>query len=100
MKTVKVAELKDKLSAYLDDVEKGEEVVIVNRKKPVARITRIVPQNQDQEEWELVTDGKMRLPEKSLTSAYLKGFLATRKAEVQNGTSLDALIADRNDETG
>lgn len=100
MKTVKVAELKDKLSAYLDEVEKGEEVVIVNRTKPVARMTRILPQDQDEEEWELVAEGKMRLPEKSLTSTYLKRFLAVRKPEVEKGTSLDALIADRNDEAG
>jgi len=100
MKTVKVAELKDRLSAYLDEVEKGEEVVIVNRKKPVARMTRILPQDQNQEEWELVADGKMRLPEKSLTAAYLKHFLRSRKPEVEGGTSLDALIADRNDEAG
>lgn len=100
MKTVKVAELKDRLSAYLDEVEKGEDVVIVNRKKPVARMTRILPQDQNEEEWELVAEGKMRLPEKSLTSAYLKRFLAVRKPEVEKGTSLDALVADRNDEAG
>ncbi len=100
MKTVKVAELKDKLSAYLDDVEKGEDIVIVNRKRPVARMTRILPQDLDEEEWELAAGGKMRLPEKSLTSAYLKRFLAVRKPEVEKGTSLDALLADRNDEAG
>ncbi|MCI0412268.1 hypothetical protein L0222_05630 [bacterium] len=72
----------------------------MNRKKPVARMTRILPQDQDEAEWELVAEGEMRLPEKSLTSAYLKRFLAVRKPEVEKGTSLDALIADRNDEAG
>jgi hypothetical protein len=72
----------------------------VNRTKPVARMTRIVTEDQDQDEWELVRQGKMRLPEKSLTSAYLKRFLAARKPEQENGSSVDALVADRNDEAG
>jgi prevent-host-death family protein len=100
MKTVNVAELKDKLSAYLDEVEKGEEIVVINRKRPVARVTRIVPEDQNQEEWNLVAEGEMKLPEKTFTSGYLKRFLAARKPEVQKGSSLDALIQDREDEAG
>ena len=98
MKTVNIAELKDKLSAYLDEVEKGEDLVIVNRKRPVARMTRIDTSNQSEEELNLVSEEKMRLPEKSLTTAYLKRFLALRKPEVESGTSLDALSTDRTDE--
>ena len=98
MKTVNIAELKDKLSAYLDEVEKGEDLVIVNRKKPVARMTRIDPQYQNEEESNLVVEGKMTLPQKSFSSAYLKRFLTLRKPEVENGTSLDALNSDRTDE--
>jgi prevent-host-death family protein len=98
MKTVNIAELKDKLSAYLDEVEKGEDLIIVNRKKPVARMTRIDPQYQNEEESNLVAEGKMTLPQKSFSSAYLKRFLSLRKPEVEHGTSLDALNSDRMDE--
>src|SRR5262245_24507883 len=98
MKTVNIAELKDKLSAYLDEVKNGEDLVIVNRKKPVARMTRLDAEDHDQDESNLVAEGKLRLPEKTLTSAYLKRFLALRKPEVEKGTSLDALNSDRTDE--
>ena len=39
MKRVNVAELKQKLSAYLRVVEQGEEVVITSHRRPVARIS-------------------------------------------------------------
>jgi len=99
MKYVNIAELKDKLSAYLEHVARGEELLIINRKKPVARVTRVVPEDDEQEEWDLVAEGKLQLPEKTLTAAYLKRFLSARKPEVEEGTTLDALNADREDET-
>lgn len=48
MKTVKIAELKDRLSEHLRAVEKGAEVVVTDRNRPIARI---VP----------FTDGKERV---------------------------------------
>lgn len=41
MKTVKIAELKDKLSEHLRAVEKGAEVVVTDRNRPIARIIPI-----------------------------------------------------------
>jgi prevent-host-death family protein len=38
MKRVKIAELKDQLSRYLREVERGEEVEVTDRNRPVARI--------------------------------------------------------------
>lgn len=38
MKTVKIAELKDRLSEHLRAVEKGAEVVVTDRNRPIARI--------------------------------------------------------------
>lgn len=38
MKSVNVAELKQKLSAYLRVVEQGEEVVVTSHRRPIARI--------------------------------------------------------------
>ena len=39
MKNVKIAELKDHLSEYLRAAESGEEVVVTDRSRPIARIT-------------------------------------------------------------
>lgn len=38
MKSVKIAELKDKLSEHLRAVEQGEEVIVTDRNRPIARI--------------------------------------------------------------
>ena len=41
MKTASVSELKAKLSAYLDAVQAGQEIVVTDRGLPVARISGI-----------------------------------------------------------
>jgi prevent-host-death family protein len=38
LKTVKIAELKDRLSEHLRAVERGAEVVVTDRNRPIARI--------------------------------------------------------------
>jgi prevent-host-death family protein len=38
MKAVKIAELKDRLSEHLRAVERGAEVVVTDRDRPIARI--------------------------------------------------------------
>jgi prevent-host-death family protein len=38
MKSVKIAELKDKLSEHLRAAEHGEEVIVTDRNRPIARI--------------------------------------------------------------
>lgn len=38
MKSVKIAELKDRLSEHLRAVERGEEVIVTDRSRPIARI--------------------------------------------------------------
>lgn len=38
MKMVKIAELKDRLSEHLRAVEKGAEVIVTDRNRPIARI--------------------------------------------------------------
>ena len=43
MKSVKIAELKDKLSEHLRAVEAGEEVIVTDRNRPIARIVPVQP---------------------------------------------------------
>jgi prevent-host-death family protein len=42
MKRVGIAELKDRLSEHLRAVEEGDEVIVLDRKRPIARIVPIV----------------------------------------------------------
>jgi prevent-host-death family protein len=41
MKQVGIAELKDRLSEHLRAVEDGDEVIVLDRKRPIARIVPI-----------------------------------------------------------
>ncbi len=43
MKAVKIAELKDRLSEYLRAVERGSEVLVTHRNRPIARIVPVLP---------------------------------------------------------
>jgi prevent-host-death family protein len=43
MKFVKIAELKDKLSEHLRAVEAGDEVIVTDRNRPIARIVPVLP---------------------------------------------------------
>ena len=43
MKRVKIAELKSQLSRYLRAVERGAEIEVTDRERPIARIVPVVP---------------------------------------------------------
>jgi prevent-host-death family protein len=51
MRTVNLAEAKAGLSALLDAVEAGEEVMITRRGRPVARVIRETGNVEDSEDW-------------------------------------------------
>lgn len=61
MKAVKIAELKNRLSNYLNDVKEGEEILIKDRDRPIARIVPIKVDSPDEEMMSLAAQGKIRL---------------------------------------
>ena len=62
MKSVNVADFKNRLSAYLQMVRKGEEIIIKDRNTPVARISPYGTGALSEEERQLVASGVMKLP--------------------------------------
>ena len=63
MQTVNIAELKSNLSAYLELVKNGEELIVKDRNRPIARVMPLAAgEDLDQEEEALVAAGLMRLP--------------------------------------
>ena len=64
MQTVNVAELKNNLSHYLRQVRQGNEIMVKDRNRVIARIVPAVPLADYEEELlELATQGKVKLPE-------------------------------------
>jgi antitoxin (DNA-binding transcriptional repressor) of toxin-antitoxin stability system len=62
MRTVNIAELKNKLSMYITYAKAGETVIIRDRNKAVAQLTPlpVMEDGLDEEERELIALGKMR----------------------------------------
>ena len=71
MKSVNIAELKNRLSVYLNDVKAGEEILVRDRNRPVARIVPLAhSKDEDEELLALASQGKLRLGEGVLEESF------------------------------
>lgn len=70
MRSVNIAELKNRLSAYLDQVREGEEILIRDRNRPVAKIVPLSLDDLDEEGRELVAAGQLRPRERPLPASF------------------------------
>ena len=64
MRPVQIAELKNHLSAYLHKVRAGEEVIICDRKAPIAKIVPLSTGDFDLDEQALMEEGLLLPPRK------------------------------------
>ena len=71
MKCVNIAELKNRLSSYLNDVRTGEEILVRDRQTPIARILPIGHRAGDDDELRaLAVQGKVRIGERPLDKSF------------------------------
>jgi prevent-host-death family protein len=71
MKSVNIAELKNRLSLYLNEVKAGEEIVVRDRNLPIARIVPLSrTEDQENELIALAAQGKLRLGGGSLDESF------------------------------
>ncbi len=94
MKTVNIGELKNQLSAYLQYVRKGEEVIVKDRNKPIARILPFDSESLSEVETRLVAEGKLKLPEREMD---WDEFFAIPTGNVPREVAIQALIESRGD---
>ena len=95
MKSVNIAELKNRLSLYLKEVKAGEEILVRDRERPVARIVPLTHAlDQDDELLVLAARGKIRLGEGVIDDSFW-GLPAPRvKPEILRG----AMEQERNED--
>lgn len=87
-----VAELKARLSGVLRRVKAGEEVVVTERGRPIARILPVTgPQDRESRVAELAEGGLIRLG----TGSVAKDFWAAPRPKDVEGRALAYLLADR-----
>lgn len=92
MRSVNVAELKNKLSKYLTFARSGEEVVIRDRNLPVAKLVPFSAESAEEQDLLLVAAGKLRLPKVRLD---VKELLKIRTGGVPGNKAIQAVLADR-----
>ncbi len=92
MRTVNVAELKNRLSRYLAFAKAGEEIIIRDRSLPVAKLIPFSPNGAREEDLLLVAAGKMRLPKAALDIRTLRKIPTGR---VAGNRAIRAVLADR-----
>jgi len=64
--TINIAELKNRLSAYIQQVRAGQEIVIRDRNLPVAKLIPFRAPDTSAEELGLAASGELRIPEETL----------------------------------
>ncbi|HEV2520957.1 MAG TPA: type II toxin-antitoxin system prevent-host-death family antitoxin [Candidatus Acidoferrales bacterium] len=92
MRSVNVAELKNRLSKYLTFAKAGEEVIIRERDLPVAKLVPFSADDADSHDLLLAAAGKLRLPSARLN---IKEFLKMPTPRVAGHKAIRALLADR-----
>ena len=94
MTTTSISELKARLSAYLDAVRQGDEVLVTDRGRVIARLSPVTGDLLEESRRELlIRSGRVRPP----TSALPKNFWATPHPKDAHGESLAALLANRSE---
>lgn len=92
MKRASISELKARLSAYLDVVRRGGEVLITDRGRPVARIAPVKGERREESRRDLlVRSGQLTRP----TARLPRGFWTRRRPADPQGRSLSAVLEER-----
>ena len=97
MATVGIAELKARLSQHLERVKAGEEVVITERDRPIARIVPLRPAGGDARWAELVRRGTVTVAPRPLEVRAMRRLLAAPRPDVPAGTVAGLVDADRDE---
>jgi prevent-host-death family protein len=95
MRSVNVAELKNRLSKYLTFAKGGEEVLIRDRNLPVAKLVPFSTEGACGHELALVAAEKLRLSKERLN---VKKLLKIPTGSVPGNKAIKAVIADREEE--
>lgn len=92
MTRTSISELKARLSAFLDIVRHGEEVLVTDRGRPIARLSPVTGNVREQSRREqLIRDGRLRPPTAPLPKTFWK---QAHPADTK-GRSLAALLEER-----
>ena len=96
MLTINISTLKNQLSAVLKKVKRGEEVLVMDRDHPVARLTAVGALGANQDEASLISNLEKRgivVPAKKKMRP--RKWIETRLVRVKGVSAVEALLKER-----
>lgn len=91
MRDLTIANLRKRLSQYLREVRAGEEIIVRDRQRPIAKIIPFTVEDDAADDAALVTAGLMRKGTGRLPSTFWKA----RRSSVSLKTVVAAVTSDR-----
>lgn len=95
MRSVNIAELKNRLSTYIGYAKAGEEIVIRDRKLPVAKLVPLEVGDRSEHERRLIAEGKMIPAKVPWSPELIEEILKMPRPRVPDGAATQALLDDR-----
>jgi prevent-host-death family protein len=93
MRSTNIADLRNRLTQYLKEVRAGEEIVVRDRQRPIAKIVPFSVEDDGQNDADLVAAGLIRKGTGKLPASFWK----TRRPGVSLDVVIAAVSADRNE---
>jgi prevent-host-death family protein len=93
MRSTNIADLRNRLTQYLKEVRAGEEIVIRDRQRPIAKIVPFTPDEQE-DDADLVAAGLIRKGTGKLPASFWK----TRGPRVPPNVAVSAVSRDRDED--
>ena len=93
MRSTNIADLRNRLTQYLREVRDGEEIVVRDRQRPIAKIVPFTL-DADDDDAGLVAAGLMRKGSGKLPASFWR----TRGPRVPLGVAVAAVTADRDED--
>ena len=93
MRSTNIADLRNRLTQYLQEVRAGEEIVVRDRQRPIAKIVPFTVDDDDADDAALVAAGLMRKGSGKIPSSFWKA----RRPRLKMRAAVSAVRDDRED---
>ncbi len=94
MRSTNIADLRNRLTQYLREVRAGEEIVVRDRQRPIAKIVPFSVDDDDADDAALVAAGLMRQGSGRIPPSFWKA----RRSRLTLPTAVAAVRADRDED--